>query len=480
LPNAWAGQVPGAEVEGSPRRLSEGQMGAHEDVRERHREIVPIEKPTMAPRAEPEGKQTIVGGANSLIEFTTEKQEDPNEEVVFGDQPVHCSCPHCERSVITFIDYEASWVTYVLGVVVWFSLGWMAFWVLPLLWPAFKDVVHHCPRCLNVIARKSRIALPSFKSEVMTLKVGSCAVVLARKYVVILCGLVGVIITVAILRSTVHISPGQMSRETMPKGPPSMLTWEDFLHECGPRTSLGHRTSAMNHFENHFRKRTFKWQGEVLLIREGFDVFFLHAKSVVMVRMNPPRNPRRDIPDIALLFSDDKNAEVSPLNKGDIVEFEATMTAHGHRGDPEVMALWHIKQVSPLHQADAVKETPQFGSFQDLPAFSEPNAPAATDAPAAAKAPVVTEAPPAAATETPPAAKVPVATEAPPTAKEPAATVAPPAAATEAPPAAKEPAATEAPPAAKAASDVVSVEADAAGATDVAGATAEGKPDIVS
>lgn len=29
-------------------------------------------------------------------------------------------------------------VTRLLAIVVWFSLGWMAFWILPLLWPAFK------------------------------------------------------------------------------------------------------------------------------------------------------------------------------------------------------------------------------------------------------------------------------------------------------------------------------------------------------
>ena len=55
-------------------------------------------------------------------------------------RPERCSCPHCERPVVTFIDYEASWVTWLLAIVVWFSLGWMAFWVLPLLWPAFKDL----------------------------------------------------------------------------------------------------------------------------------------------------------------------------------------------------------------------------------------------------------------------------------------------------------------------------------------------------
>jgi len=284
----------------------------------------------------------------SLIEFSSEAREDPNEGVGFGDSPSPCVCPHCDRSVTTFIDYEASWVTWLLAAVVWFSLGWMAFWVLPLLWPAFKDVVHHCPRCLNVIERKSRISLPTFRNEVMTLKVGSCAVVLARKYVMTLCGLVGVIIICYFMRSTLQMSTTAHS-EIPQKGPSSSLTWEDFLGECGPRTSLRHRSSTERVFEEKFRRRTFTWQGEVLLIREGFDVFFLHAKSVVMVRMSPPRYPRRDGPDVALLFTQERNAEVAAINPGDWVEFEATMTGHGHRGDPEVMMLWHVATAPKPH-----------------------------------------------------------------------------------------------------------------------------------
>lgn len=278
---------------------------------------------------------------SSLIEFSTEAREDPNEGLVFGDTPVQCGCPHCDRSVITFIDHEASWVTWVLGFVVWFSLGWMAFWVLPLLWPAFKDVVHHCPRCLNVVARKSRISLPTFRSEVMTFKVGGCAVVLARKYVVILVGLVLTILSVYVLRSTVHLDHhGEVHH-----GPPSMLTWEDFLFDCGPRTSLRQTSGSSRAFEERYRRRTFTWQGEVKHIREGFDVLFLHTKSVVMVRMYPGRFPRRDLPDVALLFGEERNTEVAELNPNDWVEFEATMTAHGHRGDPEVMMLWKIHKL---------------------------------------------------------------------------------------------------------------------------------------
>eukprot|EP00928_Gymnodinium_smaydae_P017966 TRINITY_DN16849_c0_g1_i1.p1 TRINITY_DN16849_c0_g1~~TRINITY_DN16849_c0_g1_i1.p1 ORF type:complete len:398 (+),score=82.71 TRINITY_DN16849_c0_g1_i1:183-1376(+) len=289
----------------------------------------------------------------SLIEFSTEGHDDPNEGLTFADTPVHCTCPHCDRSVITFIDHETSWVTWVLGFVVWISLGWMAFWVLPLLWPAFKDVVHHCPRCLNVIARKSRISLPTFKTEVMSVKIGGCAIVLARKYVIIAGMLVALIGGAYVLRSVVPMN----TMQEVEKGVASQLTWEDFLFDCGPRTALQHRASTSRAFDEKYRRKTFTWQGEVRTIREGFDIWFLHTKSIVLVRMYPSRYPRRDHPDVGLLFGENLNAEVAELNPGDWVQFEATMAAHGHRGDPEVMMLWHIKVVpkpSPLSSSAAL------------------------------------------------------------------------------------------------------------------------------
>lgn len=311
-------------------------------------------KPLAAPPPPPPAKP----GA-ALIEFSTESREDPNEGLAFGDMPERCTCPHCERVVVTFIDYEASFVTWILGFVVWISLGWMALWVLPLLWPAFKDIVHHCPRCLNALARKSRISLPTFRTEVMTCKIGNCAVVLARKYVIIFFALVAVIITVGVLRSTVHLQTTPM----IEKGPPSMLTWEDFIFECGPRTALRQRVGVAKAFDERFRHKTFTWQGEVRAIREGFEVFFLKTKSILMVNMYPQRFPRREVSDVALIFGDDLNTEVALLNVGDWLEFEATMTAHGYHGDPEVMTLWHVKVIpkpSPLSSsAGSLSHHPQ-------------------------------------------------------------------------------------------------------------------------
>lgn len=296
---------------------------------------------TLAPAVVPVTKAQQAAGP--LVEFSTISGEDPNENVNFGDVPAHCKCVHCDRSVVTFLDYEASWVTYLLAFVVWVSLGWMAFWVLPLLWPAFKDVVHRCPRCLNAIERKSRINLPTCKSEVMTVKVGNCAVLLSRKYLAILLGVIGLIVSFYLLRSTIQMHTAHEEH----KGMPSMLTWDDFLFDCGPRTSqLSHRPSSAKSFEERYRRRSFKWQGEVRLIREGFDVFFVKTKSVAMVQMFPPRYKTRrgDHPDVALLFGEEHFAEVSELMPGDWVEFEATMSAHGYRGDPEIMVLWRISK----------------------------------------------------------------------------------------------------------------------------------------
>merc|ERR1719231_1791467 len=119
----------------------------------------------------------------------TENDEEESDEIVFDQTPVKVVCPHCGLTVITFIEHEASWVTYVAAIVLLMTLGWAALCVVPIVFPLFKDVVHHCPRCLNVLATRSRVAVQGMKSEVMSIRVGSCVVVLARKWVILLVSL---------------------------------------------------------------------------------------------------------------------------------------------------------------------------------------------------------------------------------------------------------------------------------------------------
>jgi len=148
-----------------------------------------------------------------------------------------------------------------------------------------------------------------------------------------------------VLRSTINFNEMRASETVVPKGPMSNLTWADYISFCGPRTSLRHRSSAPRAFESKFRNRNFRWQGEVLSIREGFQVLFMRSRSVIMVRMYPQRFQRQVFsisPDLALLFDEDRYEEVATLEPGSWVEFEAKMLSRGHRGDPEVMMLYYV------------------------------------------------------------------------------------------------------------------------------------------
>merc|ERR1719401_1361260 len=85
------------------------------------------------------------------------REDDEDSEPIFDQNPVKVSCPHCGKNVITFIEHEASWVTYLVCLVLLFVLNWAALCVVPVVYPLFKDVVHHCPRCLSVLATRSRV-----------------------------------------------------------------------------------------------------------------------------------------------------------------------------------------------------------------------------------------------------------------------------------------------------------------------------------
>merc|ERR1719316_212965 len=131
----------------------------------------------------------------------------------------------------------------------------------------------------------------------------------------------------------------------MPRGPDSPLTWKDFLHDCGPRAQgqLGRKQSTVEIFHKKYHKKTFRWQGELINIREGMEIFIWRTRSILSLRMVPSRFRLRDGPDIVLLFGEEHNHEVANMSPGDWIEFEATMAAHGRRGDPEVMMLWSAK-----------------------------------------------------------------------------------------------------------------------------------------
>lgn len=285
-----------------------------------------------------------------MTEIVEKKDETPtpNDEEdggpVFDQSPVKVACPHCGLTVITFIEHESSWVTYVAALVLLMTLGWAALCVVPIVFPLFKDVVHHCPRCLNVLATRSRVAIGGIKSEVMSIRLGSCVIVLARKWVILLVGLTVLIGGVHAFRNSSSIvnSPNNLPTRSTPLA----STWEDFNKDCGFKSYLGNPIHVTVAFAEKYKAKTFRWTGKVHHIEEGFTFLWWSQRGAVFARMDPPQfTSKREMPDLVLLYDEanEKLAKaVSKLSRKQSFGFEASMAEVGRRGSPHTMVLWDI------------------------------------------------------------------------------------------------------------------------------------------
>lgn len=273
------------------------------------------------------------------------EEEEEGDGVVFDQNPVKVVCPHCGLSIITFIEHESSWVTYLTALVLLMVLGWAAICVVPVVFPLFKDVVHHCPRCLSVLATRSRVSIPNFRQDVMSFRFGSCVVVLARKYVLMLAVLVSIIGGVHLMRTSGAPPAGI---DAIQRTEVTSASWEDFTQDCGFKSYLGNPIHVTMAFNEKYKNRTFHWEGSVHRVEEGFNLFGWSQRGAVIVRMKPAQFPSKDLPDLALVYSEREKVRdnVRKLKRGDSFGFVATMVEVGKRGAPHVMALWEVHPAS--------------------------------------------------------------------------------------------------------------------------------------
>jgi len=213
--------------------------------------------------------------------------------------------------------------------------------------------VHHCPRCLSVIETRSQISLPSVTEEVMTFRVGSCAMVLSRRYVLLFVALVMLIV------GGYHLRTAGLAVEAaeVPPGDPSNKTWAQFQQDCGFRSSLGNPIRASAAFERDYHHRLFAWAGRVLKVNAGFNLLVWQQPSFVLVRMDPPQFQYRDQADLVLSFGVKFQQTVNELHEGDHLSFNATMLALGKRGAPSTMAIATLLVGPPeIHQEEVIQE----------------------------------------------------------------------------------------------------------------------------
>ncbi|OEH75447.1 hypothetical protein cyc_03806 [Cyclospora cayetanensis] len=255
--------------------------------------------------------------------------QSPQQDEAYGESPTQTLCPHCSKAITT------------------------------------TDAVHECPHCRNLVYRRSRVACPfPGRDGVLTLRCGSCAVVLTRRYFICFSALFAVILLCHLFRGGLFDSTLQY----LTKGESTSLSWQEFVSLCGHRSQLGNPLQAAANFRESFALRTVQWEGLVKQVKEGF---FAASPAFLFLAMNPtlstaaarkeeaPLLPeseetdnedphsllselealrkeeegmKGDGADLALAFDRTLAAEVVKLSPGDKVRFEATLHELGRRG----------------------------------------------------------------------------------------------------------------------------------------------------
>eukprot|EP00923_Selenidium_pygospionis_P001806 GHVN01002669.1.p1 GENE.GHVN01002669.1~~GHVN01002669.1.p1 ORF type:complete len:188 (+),score=19.60 GHVN01002669.1:137-700(+) len=154
---------------------------------------------------------------------------DPNSDVEFNDLPVDAQCPYCRKPVVTLVEYKSSCLTWTLAFIVLIILGWISFFVLPFVWPLLQDSCHQCSQCGNQLSRKHRISLPKVSNSVVTMRCGTCAVVLSLRWAMVVAAMFSFIAMAYIGRYYVRY----VGIPDVPKGPLTDQTWAEYLTQCG-------------------------------------------------------------------------------------------------------------------------------------------------------------------------------------------------------------------------------------------------------
>lgn len=256
--------------------------------------------------------------------------EREEESIEWGECPQPYKCPYCGHKGISVHDYVNTCTTYVISFILFLFLGILAFIVLPIIWSVIQTSEHRCSSCLNVLNKSRRFQLPDIRESIVTIRCGSCAMVMSRTYVIAAMALISLVGVGVIFRRFVS-----SWADSIIHGPSVDDTWIEFVGMCGVRSALGNPLNARSMFDKHFFGNTVHWSGTVL------QVYSSYFRKSISIRMNPAQRPP-GFPDLELLFTPEIEPQIAEVMAGSHVSFNATLTNLGLRRQPTMGYLWGI------------------------------------------------------------------------------------------------------------------------------------------
>jgi len=198
--------------------------------------------------------------------------------------------------------------------------------ILPLIVEASKTCLKKCVKCDHILEKQELLSLPSLTDNVLSFKCGGCAMVLSRKYAIVLTVIL-IIIYFFIPATKFPTYNVNVGGQQLPD-----VKWETFVEDCGRQALLNNGVRAKKNFETKYHGNIITWRG---VYQSRIDHTRFRDPGVAeafLIKMNPT-DSKIDIPDLELIVPTIVHAhhrdEIEAMVPLDILEFKASFVKMG-------------------------------------------------------------------------------------------------------------------------------------------------------
>ena len=271
-----------------------------------------------------EDEESIImttGSASTSMTTVNKKDDD--------DRPEPEACRYCKHKGEMLVEFQNSFLGYLIAVLLFLLLGLVAILVAPVGVMLTRSKVQRCPRCLNKVKESTLQSLSSgrMSDEVWAFNVGSFGVILTRKYLIyILLVLVTLGGILALLQSGVlQYDESQ---------PISNIEWPAYVQDCGREAVALDRRKASAEYYHKYHQKAVSWRGYLQRVEYKSNYVWSHTCSLVLEMEGDAEREFKHQPSLMLSLSGYYFAKyrdlLAGLERGDALRFNATIMAMGN------------------------------------------------------------------------------------------------------------------------------------------------------
>lgn len=255
-------------------------------------------------------------------------------------------CPICAARWDPFLSNESSFFTYIVCIVVFYFFGLLSIFLLPIVIPSTKTAVTRCSECYEVLEQRDLFSLPSLSDKVLNFRFGNCALVISRKYALVLILVIGALLTIRSINQPPSPPPSNSLKN------PEDYSWEGFLKDCGKGVYLSNGVKAKENFKEKYRGKTIEWT--------GIYMSFSEKDHEILVKMDPT-DAIADQPDLSLNLGEYSGHRYKNFAKNllenEVLTFEGVLS---EIGDEYSVHSIRIRKIDKTGQVKRVKDVSTF------------------------------------------------------------------------------------------------------------------------